>query len=442
MKKNFLLAKIRTMLFVCIVALCFLTVSCQKPEEPKKEDIKKETSDAKPMATSTAKSDSKAAPISPLERARGKVVKGEDGEPVLKWPDLKKQPYLDEVFPVVDKLPEGVEFLDRKEGIAKLPDTEERKKIREWISKEPYTDEAGENKLFALKNTKGSCIVEIGGYFNDKKEREDWVRSIDPESGKVLWKYDEPGLTSLDAEVMLAKEADVFILNGLKYYNESKTSTPDSQIGIKVFSCKKGFLWEYMKSTKEAGYGIASIISADGKKVIAGIKTGQEIESFNINGNSTWKFEGKDSRYELQAIYMSQDGKYIFADFGDPKHRRKGMCCFLYRLFEMDTGQEMWAKRGYTTLGDKNALVLSNSSYSASKEGLMTGVWLMDYRYFSFWEKDKDHRRNPHNNMLVLITKKGDAFAFRIETFGFAFSEDGRYLAADGRYYDLNQLLE
>ncbi len=363
----------------------------------------------------------------------------EEGLPVVTWGSLKDLPSLDEVFSVVDKLPEGVEFpREEKKPEVKLPETDERKQIKKWLERDAEGDEGRRNHLYALKSPNGNCIVEFGGYFDAKRKREDWLRSIDPKTNEILWKYDEPGLTNPGVEVVFALEADIFLLSDVRtahsYYFEKKLVAYPPRRGVKVFSCRSGLLFEYMKSEEEVGSMVAGILSDKGKDMIIATTKGT-IESFDTGGHLEWQKKNEYSGYVVQTINSSPDGTYLFVDYHDPQHAKKNMCCDIYRLLELKTGKEVWSNKVNTNLGDKNALYLTNTRFDVSKDGLLTGIWLMDYKYAS-WQVKGDVK-NPYDNILLLVTHAGAAYAFRIESFGFAFSSDGKYLAADGKYYSL-----
>lgn len=67
------------------------------------------------------------------------------------------------------------------------------------------------------------------------------------------------------------------------------------------------------------------------------------------------------------------------------------------------------------------------------RDGIV-GMWILDGIGYVL------RKTNLYGNVIVLFTKK-DVFAFRIESLGFNFSEDGKYISANRKYYDLQSVI-
>ncbi len=359
--------------------------------------------------------------LSPLERAKGKEII-QDGQPIITWGSLKDLPTLDEVFPVADKPLQVVGQPKPVEQI-QLPETEERKKLRKNIKDEFY------DKLYAIKSPNGKCIIEFYGGTLPNGEREEWLRSIDPETKEVLWKYDEPGLSGLDASIDFPQESDYFIMTNLSY--------PKGGYGVKLFSCQKGYVKDIYFSPEKEPPSSMGRITPDGKNILISTSNGKVID-FDINGKILWEKQISPFLGPLHPIYISQDSLYFVTFYGSPeiwglKELRRAGIPEELRLVEIRTGNTEFKKRFHGNLGDMS-MVTNTMEIMGITTDRIVGLWIMDGIGFAL------DKTNPYGNTMLLFTKK-DVFAFRIQTLGFAFSKDGKYLSANDKYYDLQSIL-
>lgn len=402
------------------------SISGEKVAENKEVELKK-----------NAQSELKAEDISklpPLERAKGKEVKGYDGLPIITWGSLKDLPTLDETLPTVDKLPSGIESPKPLVEPITLPETEERKRLRKNV-KDEFID-----KLQAIKSKTG-CVLEIYGGTLPNKKREDWLRSIDPQTNKVLWKQDEPGLVAPDAAVDFPEETDFFLLTNIAH-NESVAPSVVGTVGmnhwiVKLFSCKTGFIKDiYMSEFEGPAPHSMGNITSDGKNAIIHTKEGKIIKFRLPDGEIAWDKQIDPYKKGLHppSIY---DDKYIATHYSSSlleyvdEQRRAGLPSELI-LLDIKTGETLWKKRWRADLGDKSMITNTMEIHGITKDGIV-GVWLLDGIGFVI------KKTNPYGNAAVLFVKD-NVLAFRIDSLGFRFSEDGRYLSANGKFYDISRV--
>ncbi len=428
--EKYLAAKI-TGILCSILLICFLFSGCQKTKEPEpKKEVKAQKEEAKQPEVVTKETPKVSEPVtkaeeakkeqlSPLERAKGKEII-QDGQPIITWGSLKDLPTLDEVFPVVDKPPQVIEQPKSVEKI-QLPETEERKKLRKNIRDETY------DKLDAIKSPNGKCIIEFYGGTLPGGKREDWLRSIDPETKEVLWKYDEPGLATPEPMVEFSQDSDYFILTNLFH-------DPTHKWGIKLFSYKKGYLKDvYLTEDNLLPPNPMGRITSDGKNILVATKKG-ELIYFDIKGELKWRVKiGSQPSDILNAYDISPDGKYIFVYMGVARGKDI-YCCADYILFETATGSLVWQFYVTKRLGDAKSLVGYYGS-SITQEGKLTGIWMLNGPDYVLDKTD------PYANVLLLVTKNDEKFAFRLQSLGFTFSDGGRYIFANSKYYDLQPIL-
>jgi hypothetical protein len=422
-----------TTILLTLFLLCFLINACQKakePEQKKEGEVQKEeakqqepvTKEVPKTAELTLKTEvAKKEQLSPLERAKGREII-QDGQPIITWGSLKDLPTLDEVFPVVDRPPK--EFAPLK-GIKEiqLSETEERRKLRKNLKEEMF------DKLTAVKSPDGNCIIEFYGGSLGNGKREDWLRSIDPETKKGLWKYDEPGLFAPEVRLDFPRNSEYFILTNLIYVS--------GKTGVKLFSCKKGYLKEiYVTEEDPAPIPIATI-TPNGKYILVITTTGKS-KAFDLEGNMLWEKLISPYHGPLHPIYISQDSSCFVTFYDSPEIRileeqRRAGAPEELRIVEIETGDTKYKKRFHANLGDVSMVTNTMEIRGITKDHIV-GIWLMDGIGFVL------DKTNPYGNTMVLFTKK-DVFAFRIQSLGFTFSEDGRYVSANGKYYDMQPIL-
>lgn len=309
--------------------------------------------------------------LSPLERAKGKEITDQWG-PIITWGSTKELPTLDEVFPVVDKLPEGVEFPKAWVEPISLPETEERKRLKEKIVDEDV------DHLDAIKTRDGKCIIEFygaGPLGSKDKRREDWLRSIDPETKEVIWKYEDPALSDLAVLADFARDTDYFILTNLPYH-ESKGGV---KLGVKLFSCKKGYLRDIYY---EEGYTLSpqGRITPDGKNILISTKKGKVL-NFDINGKLIWEKEVNPYHGPLLPLYISNDGLYFSTLYRAPEmhsleDKRMGVPREL-QLIVVNLGETILKRRFYANLGDNSMDTNVIEILGIIKKDIV-GVWVMD----------------------------------------------------------------
>ncbi len=421
---------------IALSVICFLSFACKKTKEG--------GTPVQPQNSATQQSEQQAGAkakqqLSALERARGKEVVSEEGLPVVTWGSLKDLPTLDDVFPVVDKLPDGVEFpKEEKKPEVKLPETEERKQIKKWLERDAFGDEGHYNHLYAIQSLNGKCVVEFGGYFDDKKQRHDWIRSIDPGTSEVHWKYDEPGLTNPAAEIHFANESDVFILSRLavdhSYYFEKKILKFPSKVGVKLFSCQSGFIREYMKSKSETSSETWGKMFKDGQRIL--VKSQRTLAVFEAgNGDKVWSNENLfpnllDNLYD--AIITNDEYrifalKYIAERKTEPPIRKKYMELY---LFDANDGGIKTNIMVPLNFGDPSTVGLIVEKIAMNDDGSVIYLWALNGIEFVH------DKTNPYANVL-LIVKNNELYAFRLKSLGFSLSKNARYLSANGKNYNL-----
>ncbi|OGW56320.1 MAG: hypothetical protein A2Y81_04795 [Nitrospirae bacterium RBG_13_43_8] len=423
-----------TAAFFSIIFICFLCGGCQKAKEPEqkkevqvqKEEVKQPEAVPKEVSKSTEPTkkveEVKKEQLSPLERAKGREII-QDGQPIITWGSLKELPTLDEVFPVVEKPSERVELPKGVEQV-KLPETEERKSLRKNIKHEFY------DKLYAVKSPNGKCLIEFYGGTLPNEKREDWLRSIDPETKQILWKYDEPGLFVPDALVHFSQQSDYFILTNLLYTATNKNK-------VKLFSCKEGYLRDiYTLDTKYIPAYPMGNITPDGKMILI-ITTDGKVRNFGINGNMLWEKQISPYNGSLLPLHISYDGLYFATAYRSPEIQSQDDRILAgipqeLRLIQLKTGETKMARRYHATLGDKSMFPNTIEIRGIIKDRIV-GMWVLDGRGYVL------RKTNPYGNTMILFTT-GPVFAFRIQSLGFTFTKDGQCISANKKYYDLQPL--
>ncbi len=430
--EKYLVAKVIAIL-CSILLICFSFSGCQKTKEPEqKKEVKVQKEEAKQPEAVTKETPKAAEPVtkieegkkeqlSPLERAKGREII-QDGQPIVTWGSTKDLPTLDEVFPVVDKPHKGFEPPKGVEEI-QLPETEERRKLRKNVKEEMF------DKLTAVKSPNGKCIIEFYGGSLAKGKREDWLRSIDPETKEVLWKYDEPGLFAPEVRIGFPQNSEYFILSNL-IYASGKT-------GVKLFSCKKGYLREIYVTEEDPPPIPIATITPDGKYVLV-ISSKGKSKAFDVEGSILWEKQVSPHHGSLLPLYISADSLYFATAYRSPEIRPQqeeilaGVPQEL-KLIQLKTGETKMVRRYHATLGDNVMFPNTIEIRGIIRDGIV-GMWILDGIGYVL------RKTNLYGNVIVLFTKK-DVFAFRIESLGFNFSEDGKYISANRKYYDLQSVI-
>lgn len=419
-----------TILLMALTLASFLFASCQKAKEPAKEAQPQQNKEQQPSQQPKTKSEAiSKQQLSPLERARGREVKDENGL-IITWGSLKYLPTLDEVFSVLETIPAEIEFPKEVQQI-ELPDTAERRKLKKNIKDEIY------DYLYAVESPNRKCIVEFYCGTLPRDKQECWLRGIDRSTQKVLWKYNEPGLIENPSpQLEFSMESDNFILSNI---TKKKPGPQNPGWAVKLFSCQNGFRQEIYATDEAVVTSPLGTITPDGKNILVSTHDGKII-NYDLEGSVLWDKQVNPHHKDLHPIYISLDGLELATFYRSPvirslsERRRAGLPEEL-QLLQIKTGDIKLKKRFYADLGDKSMITNTMEIRGIIPDKEIIGLWLMDGIGFVL------DKTNPFGNVAVLITKE-NVYAFRIHSLGFSFTNDGRYLSANHKMYDLQSFID
>lgn len=231
----------RAFCFMLVLGLLF-NFSCRKGTESSKQkgvskpaQVAKVTEQAsipkKPAVKETIqKKEEKAFPLQAPKKKEIVLPKAE------KKPEAAPPPAM--VSPPQDLPNSKQEFIINPE---QAPSPPEEKKVQEDIQEviqEKMQEEIHREALpvYSVKSPDGKCLIEYGGTVSNGK-KEEWLRSVDPETNHVLWEKGEAGLYP-NASIDFSKEKDYFILANL----HEKEVPSGASNPIRLYSCKEGFI--------------------------------------------------------------------------------------------------------------------------------------------------------------------------------------------------------
>jgi hypothetical protein len=393
--------------------------SCQKQQQ---DAERKDSGAANETVTAPSMETSEKA-LSPLDNARGKEIVWEDGKPLFVWDSVKDLPTLDETFPSRKERPEDFKFTTHAVQEIVLPETEERKRLIKGILDE------NEDQLTAIISSNRQCIVEIykGTPPPDNVEQK-WLRGIDPETKEVLWKHDEPALYP-SSFIQFAWNANSFILTDI--YDEEKRQ----QI-IKLFSCRDGYIRDAVRIPIDKWQAqVPPLLFPDGKKLLNLERHAEVIYDSNAIELKRWNF----GEYRPLGHRLTEDSAnafiYLIEGFKDKPNRTSQ-----FVLLDLKSHTLMWKTRLLDKLGD-DLFLPTNYSIHLAEGGAVSGVWFMDPRYIDYG-KGENNPKSPdsYNNIALLFNRDGIPHAFRLQSIDLTMSDDGKYLVANGKFYDIGVL--